>query len=78
MEHSRAEWGPQKRGKKLRRAKMIRTAANIEDGVKLAARGGMVLNDHLIQIWMIPGAKLGIIGTLTLIVGPERLLGWDS
>ena len=55
-----------------------RTAANIEEGVELAAGGSMVVDDGFIQVRVVVGAILGAIRTLALGVGAKRLFGRDG
>jgi hypothetical protein len=49
------------------------TAADIEKGIKLAARGSMEVNDGLIQIGMVASSVLGIVRALVLGEGGECL-----
>jgi hypothetical protein len=51
-----------------------RTAANIKDGVKLAAGGSMVVDDGFIQVKVIAATMLSVIRALVLGEGFERLL----
>ena len=55
-----------------------RTAANIEEGVELAAGGSMVVDDGFIQVRVVAGAILGVIRALVLGEGAERLFGRDG
>jgi hypothetical protein len=55
-----------------------RTAADIEEDVKLVAGGSIVIDDGFIQVRVIAGAILGVIRALVQGVGAERLFGRDG
>jgi hypothetical protein len=55
-----------------------RTAADIKEGVELAAGGSMVVYDGFIQVRVVASAILGVIRALVLGVGAERLFGRDG
>lgn len=50
-----------------------RTAADIEEGVELAARGCVVADHCLIQARVVVAADLRVSFALFLVVGAERL-----
>ena len=55
-----------------------RTAADIKEGVELAAGGKVVVDDSSVQVGVVAGTELGVVRTLGLGEGAEGLLGGDG
>ena len=53
------------------------TAADIEEGVELAAGGYVVVDDGLIHGRVVVAADLGVSFALFLVVRAERLFRWE-